>query len=305
MALKKRERILAIVTSVLVAAFLGRLLISSWGGSGGNLQKQRDVLVQEIERKKRQIERGREAEARLDQWRQQSLPSDLVAARSLYQNWLLALANDARFRGTKVEATQGRQRGDTYHALRFNVQAETTLADLTQFLHDFYAAGYLHQILNLGLVPLEEGRKLDVQFSIEALALPNTDRTNKLPDEPAKPLLAADASDYSEAIAGRNIFAPYRAPAPPPADPPRFDPAKYVYLSAIVSVADRPEAWIINRTSGDRFRLRQGEEFRAGDYRGVIQQIGSREVEIEMDGQRWLLPLGDNLREAVKLPGAS
>lgn len=308
MALKKRERILAITTGVLVVLFLGRMLLSGVGSSGGGLEAKRDQFLREIEQKERQIERGQEAQKRLAEWRKRCLPSDIEAARSVYQNWLLASANSAGFNGTKVESTQGRQRRDTYHALRFNLQAQTNLEELTRFLHEFYSAGYLHQILNLSLVPLEDGRKVDVVFSVEALALPDADRSDQLPDKPDKPLLVADASDYAKAIAGRNIFAPYRKPdppSPPPPDPPKFDPAKYVYLSAIVMVANEPEAWVINRTSGDRIKLRPGDEIRAGDYRGVVQRIGLKEVEIEFGGDRWLLPLGDNLRNAVKLPGTS
>lgn len=308
MALKKRERILAIVTGVLVVLFLGRMLLSGLGSSGGGLEAKRDQLLREIEQKERQIDRGQQAQQQLAEWRKRCLPSDIEAARSLYQNWLLASAGAAGFHGIKVESTQGRQRRDTYHALRFNLQAQTDLEELTEFLHGFYSAGYLHQILNLSLSPLENGRKVDVVFSVEALALPDADRSHQLPGKPDQPPLAAGVADYTKAIAGRNIFAPYRKPDPPaapPPDPPKFDPARYVYLSAVVMVANEPEAWVINRTSGDRIKLRAGDEIRAGDYRGVVQRIGLREVEIEFDGNRWLLPLGDNLRDAVKLPGTS
>ncbi|NUQ61563.1 MAG: hypothetical protein HUU20_03690 [Pirellulales bacterium] len=305
MALKKRERNLAIVTAVLVVLFLGKMFLSTWGRSGGPREAQRNELTREIERKKRQIERGRQAAARLAQWQRQSLPKDREAARSVYQNWLLASANSVGFDGTKVETTIGRQRGETYYALRFNLQAQATLEEVTQFLYRFYSAGYLHQILNLDLLPSDNGRKLDVQLSVEALSLPQSDRTDKLPEKPSKPLLTVSASDYAKAVAGRNIFAPFRKPDPPPAEPPKFDAAKYVYLTAVVQVGEQPQAWIVNRTSGDCLKLREGDEFRAGDFRGKVQRIGRREAEIEVDGQRWLLPLGDNLREAVKVSGKS
>lgn len=311
MAMKKRERNLAIATSVLVALFLGRLLFSTWTGPGDKNDKLRSELKREIERKEKQIDRGREAEERLTQWRQQSLPSDREAARSLYQNWLLASATSVGLSGTKVESTLGRGRTDgVYHALRFNVQTQGNLEELTRFLHKFYSTGYLHQILSLGLLPSDDGKKLDVQLSIEALSLATADRSNKLPEKAAKPLLVAEASDYAKKIAGRNIFAPYRRPDPPrsdppPADPPKFDAARFVYLTAVVTVGEQPQAWIVNRISGDCLKLREGEEFRAGDYRGKVQRIGRRDAEIEVDGQRWLLPLGDNLRNAVKLTAES
>ncbi len=301
MNLKKRERNLAIVTAVLVVLFLGRMLFSAWASPDGRNETLRNELKREIERKEKQIDRGREAELRLADWRRRSLPNDREAARSLYQNWLLASARSVGFDGIKVETTMGRQRGDVYHALRFNLLAQATLEELTQFLHRFYSAGYLHQILSLGLLPSDDGRKLDVQLSVEALSLATADRSDRLPDRPPEPLLAAEASDYARKIAGRNIFAPYRKPDPPPPDPPKFDAAKYVYLTAVVTVGEEPEAWIVNRISGDCLKLRQGDPFKAGDYQGRLQRIGRREAEIEVDGQRWLLPLGDNLREAVKV----
>ncbi|NLX95643.1 MAG: hypothetical protein GXY83_05655 [Rhodopirellula sp.] len=305
MALKKRERYLAIATAVLLVLAAGRMALSTWTGPADGKEALRGELKREIERKEKQIDRGREAEARLEQWRRQSLPSDREAARSLYQNWLLASATSVGFDGTKVEATLGRQRGDVFHALRFNLQAQATLEELTHFLHKFYSAAFLHQILSLGLLPSDDGKKLNVQLSMEALSLTTADRGDRLPEKPSQPLLAADASDYAKKIAGRNIFAPYRKPDPPPADPPPFDVARYVYLTAVVTVGDKPQAWIVNRISGNCLKLREGDEFKAGDYRGKLIRIGRREAEIEVDDRRWLLPLGDNLRQAVKLPDAT
>lgn len=305
MPLKKRERILAIATAVFVVLFLGYWLLNSWGGSGGRLQSQHDDLVREIDRKNRQIKKGHEAEARLTQWQHQSLPSDLELARSAYQNWLLASAEAAGFRATKVEASQGRQQGDTYRTLRFRLQAETTLEDLTRFLHTFYSAGYLHQIQSLNVVPKEEGKKVDLTLSIEALALSAAPRTQPLPEKPATPLLAADSADYSKAIAGRNIFAPVKKAAPvaaPVTPPPAFDPSRFVVLTAVVTVADRPQAWIVNRTSGELFKLHEGEEFRVGDHHGKVRHIGHREAEVELDGQKHLLSLGKTLDGSLKLP---
>ncbi len=298
MTFKKRERILAIVTGVLVVLFLGRFLMTTWGGSGAKNEAKRAELRREIERKNRQIERGKQAENDLTQWRRQSLPSDLETARLFYQNWLLATAEAAGFKGPKVEAGQGRQQGSTYRTLRFRLQAASTLEDLTKFLHAFYSAGYLHQIQILNLLPSNEGKKVEVQLSIEALTLSGGDPRDKLPEKPAESLLADDAATYSKAIADRNFFAPYHKPEEPTA-PPEFDPAKFVVLTAIVVVGDQPEAWIVNRTSGDCLKLRQGEEFKIGDHEGKVNRIGQREAEIDLDGRHCLLPLGKDLESSA------
>ena len=104
---------------------------------------------------------------------------------------------------------------------------------------------------------------------------------------------------------GRNLFAAYRPPPPVreevEIEPPKFDPTRFAYLTAIVAENDRPEAWMIARTSGKKHVLRVGDTFEVGELRGKVLQINHRDAEIEIDGQRWLFPIGDNLRDAVKL----
>lgn len=300
--LEKRERVLLTVTSLFLLAIVGRSLFSVWRGPLDRYEAQRANFSREIDGKKKKIQRGQAAQARLDAWGRVSLPSDLETARSLYQNWLLTLATEAGFEGTKVEAGQGRQRGEVYHALRFSLQAQAPLDRLTRFLQRFYAAGHLHQIRSLSLVPLEKSDKLDLQLSIEALVLPGADRKDKLTTEQGSRL--ASPSDAYRLIATRNLFAPYK-PSPPPhvePPPPPFDLAKYAYLTAVVVADGKPEAWLLIRSTGEKRKLHEGEPFQIGDVRGKILRVGQREVDVELSGQRWRLPLGDNLREMIQLP---
>lgn len=300
--LEKREKVLVAVTSLFLLAIVGRWLVVTWREPLNKLGAQQTNLRRDLDRKKKQIQKGQAAQARLDAWCRVSLPSDLETARSLYQNWLLTLATEAGFDGTKVEAGQGRQRGEVYHALRFSLQAQAPLDRLTRFLEWFYAAGHLHQIRSLSLVPMEKSDKLDVQLSIEALVLPEADRKDKLTGESSKRLGASP--DAYRVIASRNLFAPYK-PSPPPhieAPPPPFDAAKFAFLTGIVAMDGRPEAWLLVRSTGKKLRLHEGDPFEIGDLRGKVVRIGSREVEVELSGQRWRLPLGDNLRQMREMP---
>jgi hypothetical protein len=302
--LKKREQLLAVALGGFLVLMVGRSLFSMWQGPLAMLRTQKANLSREIERKEKQIKKGQAAQARIDAWNRRSLPTDPDTARSLYQNWLLALAAESGFEGTKVEAGQGRQRGDVYHALRFGLQAHTTLDRVTRFLHRFYTAGHLHQIRTLSLVPLEKSDKLELQLAIEALVLPGADRKDKLTTEQASRLASPKPTDY-QVIASRNLFAPYKAPPPQPVEPPPpppFDPGKHAYLTGIVDVAGKPEAWLLVRTSGEKLKLHEGETFRVADMQGKIVRIGLREVEVELAGQRWRYQLGDNLREMIKVP---
>ncbi len=300
--LEKREKVLVVVTSLFLLAIVGRWLVSTWRGPLNQLSAQQANLRREIDRKKKQIQKGQAAQGRLDAWCRASLPSDLETARSLYQNWLLTLATEAGFDGTKVEAGQGRQRGEVYHALRFSLQAQAPLDRLTRFLQRFYTAGHLHQIRSLSLVPMDKSDALDIQLSIEALALPGADRKDKLTNESSNRLGASP--DAYRVIASRNLFAPYKPSAPPHVEtpPPPFDAAKFAFLTGIVAMDGKPEAWLLVRSTGKKLQLHEGDPFEVGDLRGKVLRIGSREVEVEISGQRWRLPLGDNLREMIEVP---
>ncbi len=135
-------------------------------------------------------------------------------------------------------------------------------------------------------------------------------KTAEADDAPANRLAATDLDRYREAIAKRNLFAAYKPPPPerpeetPPSDepsPPKFDPCKYAYLTGIVGVNNEPELWLIARSTGTKYSLREGESFEVGDVAARVINIYRREAEIEFDGKRWLVPMGDNLREAKPL----
>ena len=310
---KRREKILALVTGVLLLVVVGHFLFSAWGGLFAiqELHTLRDSLVEEVNQKQARVRKGRELDSRLDQWQRRSLPADPQVARSTYKNWLWELSR-ANLRGAKVDSNEGRQLGDIYHKLTFSVRGQATIDQLTEFLYKFHSAGHLHQIRSLSIQPIEGSKNLDLKISVEALSLPGADHRDRLPEEPSERLAVSDLAEYREVIAQRDVFAPYVAPRPPaptrpreqPREPgpPPFDPSKHAYLTAIVRVDDQPQAWLLARTTGEKFRLCEGDAFQVGPLRGTVVRIGRRDAEIEIDGQRWLLPIGDNLRQTVRLP---
>ena len=70
-----------------------------------------------------------------------------------------------------------------YTRMSFTVRGHVSLADLTQFLYDFYSAGHLQQIRQMTMKPVEHAGELDVNVTIEALSLPNADRKDQLSKE--------------------------------------------------------------------------------------------------------------------------
>ncbi|HUT92332.1 MAG TPA: flagellin hook IN motif-containing protein [Thermoguttaceae bacterium] len=397
MALNKRERNLAVVTTVLIALVAGKFLFSAWRGPLNRLRAERANLQKEVEQKEDRVARSVKAQARLDELDRRSLPADPKLARSLYYNWLFKLADEVGFSDPKVDAAgDGRKQGEggAYRVLRFTVKAEASLDELTEFLYKFYSVDHLHQIHSLTIEPIERSSDLNVRLGLEALCLPGAETPTvdavegsfatvtgltpdlktelvytgndekladaaklklaggkkavelsfkgtesleevleainaqtaksgvvakldgnrlhlrtKAPDADASsPRLAASELDvYREAIAKRNVFAAYKPPAPvreerPEPEPPKFDPCKFAYLTGIVKgLSDEPEVWLIARTTGTKYTLREGETFEVGDVSAKVIHINRRDAEIEFDGKRWLVPMGDNLREAKPL----
>jgi hypothetical protein len=147
---------------------------------------------------------------------------------------------------------------------------------------------------------------------VEALSLPDADRTNKLTDQPVERLAALDRETYQTAITDRNLFAPYSPPRPiireeprEPTPPPSFDHSKHTYVTGIVSVDGKPEVWIQVRTKGQRFRLHEGDQFEIGSAQATVVSIGAREVVIALDEERLLAFQGKNLGEAMPLGEAT
>lgn len=97
---------------------------------------------------------------------------------------------------------------------------------------------------------------------------------------------------------------------PPPEKPPekvvekpKFDTAKYTYLTAVIDVDGQPEAWLVVRTTGQTLRLQPGEKFDVGTLQGTIRQINDQEIQVETtDGKRLLISIGENLRDGLALP---
>ena len=308
MILIKREKILALVTVSLLMVVVLQQAYSKLHGSQGRLKEQRTTAAAELERMKTRLKNAELVSDRLDKWRRQSLPSDSRAAQSLYQNWLLELARDAKFSDTKIDAVQRRRRGDVYYALQFICETRTTLEGLTNFLYRFYSADHLHQILKLTLTPEGRGKPLKVIMTIEALSLSDAKSKNELSTATSQRKLAK-LSVYEDMIGGRNLFAAYQLPSEPPKVPseppkdqkPQFDPAKFAYLTGVTSAGNRPKAWIIVRTSGDRHELHEGDTFDIGETKCKVLRIGQRDAEIEIDGKSCRVLLGQNLRDARDL----
>ena len=322
--MKKREKILAAAVGALFVLLLGRLTIFSGSGTSGavDLDATYKTLSADVEKKTALLgQLKRKTERKLTDWNRRSLPADPKIARPLYEKWLVGLVEEVGFSGTKLDPGEPRSRPGVYTTIPLAIRGEGTLDQLVTFLYKFYSVGYLHKIRAIRVKPLEGSRDFEIAMLIEAVSLPGAKHRDSLCSEPSGRLELADLAAYRQALGRRRMegdrfaesggfFASYTPPPPPPRPPvvrterkrpppePSFDPSKYAFVTAIIEVAGRSQVWIVVRTEGETLKLFEGEPLHVGSIDGKIARITPRHVEIEVDGQRRVIPLGNNLHDA-------
>ncbi len=256
-------------------------------------------LESELTNKNQRVLNGKRADGMLKDWQARSLPADAALAQDLYQSWLTGLVAGASWENAKTDvSTASFARGGVFQTLSVTVSGKGDWNQLVKFLYDFYSAGYFHQVRSLSVKPIENG-KLDLTCRIEAAVMPKAKATSALPEATAGRLAWDKLEDYQSAISARNLFVAYTAPPPPPAGLSpidKFDVAGHAYLTAILQVGERPQAWLNVRTTGQLLKLAAGDNFQVGDLSGKVLQIGHRTMEFEAAGERRTIDLGQNLR---------
>jgi hypothetical protein len=294
-----RKNLLLLVLGVILAFYAGEWLLNTLLRAPLEARQNKTrQLENELQRGKKDLAQARKAGRELVAWQRQSLPSDTEVARSLYRGWLLELVQHVGLADPNVNSGDPVTKKGIYSALGFSVRGRGTLEQLTKFLFEFYSAGHLHRISSLGITPLQKSRELDLSITIEALALPEADRKDRLTTERFDRLAPADLKgtlatlDDYRSIVDRNLFAVGGG----------LDPTDRTYLSAVNSVDGEPEAWFLLRDTDELLKLRKGSTLQVGQFSGKLVDIDGADVILESDGQRWLLTVGDSLTDAYALP---
>lgn len=311
--MQPREKLLASIVGGMVLLVVAYGLYGKVSRAFSERYERITVLKGEIREKKASEARGMQAAARMSDWEERSLPPNLKLAGTLYQNWLTGLADKVKLANVNIDSARATSHKKIYDKLPFTLQCRGTLAQATAFMHQFYSANHLHQIREMGIKPNDNGKDLELTFTIEALSLPTATHTDRLNDTVSARLVAKTVDDYNSTIVKRNLFATYTPPAPPrppvaarPPDPPKpkppgFNAAKFAVLTAILEADEGTQAWFSLRTTGEVQKLYEGDKVKVGEFQGTIVHIGVADVEIESSGKRRLLLLGKNLTESLEL----
>ena len=96
--------------------------------------------------------------------------------------------------------------------------------------------------------------------------------------------------------------APVARRDPPPPPRPRFEDAKFAYVTAITEVDGRRQLWLTIRDSGKLLKLQEGEQFEVAKFQASVRRIGVTEVEVAAGGEARKFGLGENLSQGEQLP---
>lgn len=203
--MNERERFLAIlVAGLLVAA-------TFWWGFGKyrsaieSRENEIANLVAEQQRLTEQRMLGEYANRQMGEYMVRSLPSDPEQAQSDYQEWLLDMVQDNNLSNVAVNPNNSRTYG-IFQQIEFSVQGDTSLPNLIETLHDFYAKDYLHRIREFSVTPRrDEGYAL--KMSVDAVALQAAPETLPPRDEPSW-RVDGSVDAYKSAILDRNPYEP-------------------------------------------------------------------------------------------------
>jgi hypothetical protein len=80
------------------------------------------------------------------------------------------------------------------------------------------------------------------------------------------------------------------------------DLADNTLLTSINLVEGQPEVWFTIRTKDEVVKLRVGQTLALGTLTLTVVEVLGSDVVVAVDGERWLLTLGDKVTDACALP---
>ena len=288
--LKNRKKLLYFAAAVVGIAFCGDQAYSRFYEQPmAAIQRNRTALRKKIGRRNREFAETKSKLSHLANLQQRSLPADLELARSKYQAWLLKLIEHAQWQTPNIDSSDPVSHRGLYHRLTFMVRGRGSLAQVTQFLHEFYEVGHLHQIRSLTLSPVASVEKLDVAMTIDALVLAGAANEQELSAITSSGLISSPLNDY-QIIAQRNLFLAGSGALL----------AKGIVLSAMTSDAvGNEQAWFSVKPSSATRVVGIGESFRIESLTVRLVELRDQQAVVEIDGTIKTLSVGQSLAEAA------
>lgn len=221
-----RERILAYVVLALVPFFVLFYIFTSYTSQYAKNRKQILSVGNQIGQEQDLQLSALNAIRRREYYDRYSLPNDLNRTKIQYEGYLKKLTKECDLDITSYSSrnsgpneiffnsSKGREK--VFDQLRFDLNGQGTLEQITDFLHRFYRLNMVQRISQLNVNPIMVGGGGDKQFeragphkismSIDVLAMVSAEPSREFDDEYLAMKKTLD--DYNSAILSRNMFGP-------------------------------------------------------------------------------------------------
>jgi hypothetical protein len=298
-----REKQLAIGVGLLVILLGGSKGLDAYRTAMEDNEDELQTAQQELSQSRTASKRGLHAQGRLREWGRQSLPTNHDIAKTRYESWLRDQLSRSNLPVISLTSKAPRGQNKRFQQISFVLKTEGTLAQLTEYLHNFYSAGHLHRISETTLQPADDPNLLDISLTIDALSLDVCEREESLSEQVSEQTLPP-LEQVRQTIVSRNMFANYQPPSPLATTGNNLaNPSedKVAALAFITSMTQGENGWQMSVRMSDSGKIhyyRVGDSIQIGQFVGQIAELEGRRVIVTIGDQQFLVKLGQNLSQA-------
>jgi hypothetical protein len=238
------------------------------------------VLQGEMDKKRQEVNKIMAEKAKLERWRQMSLPADVDLASREYERFLSDLLRHSHFapdglsidskKSAKNTATLPGKKEPIYTTIAFNVKARGELSSLISFMEKFYHTGLLHEIKDLSIQrqrtvsPGQKPTDLDISFGIETLVLKEAENRPYLTPIDERLVIADVVAAMRQGPTGLALAVSQAGPAGPLgprhlADGRQYNSilAKNMFFGPLPKIRETPVAPVEDTVKRDRTDVKQ------------------------------------------------
>lgn len=307
--MNEREKRLAMAVGLAVGLWLANRGWANYRDAVDDNSAAQAQAAESLADAKFELMRSQRAQRTLRTWTRQSLPTNRNVARSLYQDWLRNQLSTAGLAVKELDDNSMDSSNGDISEVSFTVRAGGTLAAVTTFLHEFYAANHLHRISSSSLATTDEGEKIDLSLTIDGLILADCPRSETLAPE-ADPADKQPLDKVQATIVERNVFKPYQQAAKTEVVQAEAtdDVDEEARAARVTGMTYGGGGWLLSITKKDATSpelFRQGDRFQIGQIKGRITELDGRRVVFETDEGTFEIRGSQSFAEATKLESES
>ncbi|MCH2213287.1 MAG: hypothetical protein MK110_18455 [Fuerstiella sp.] len=290
------------------------------------LQQKLRTATAEDRRLQRERETVYQVAAQLEEFQNQSLPSDPDTASVVYQHWLIRCLKSCQINDAMVTPGPAIPVEQAGHRIPFSVSGSATLSRIGALLDSIQTTRLLHRVTHLNIA--SHGNSTSgtrtLTMTLEVFAANGSENTARLPD--ALPVtdgnslqLAFSQQDFFQrqvrdaqaavTTVSRNepkdtepipnIEPTHEVPAdvePTHEEPTPQPPESWLFAGSVLNNGIR-QAWFINSSSGQDSILEANGSLHLGSSVLTVIEIHSDEAQIRLDNKQLTIAIGDVVHE--------